>query len=754
MDLLFSSKQSHPPTSRIDTYICLVMISGARLLASSSSLYTRRLSTTLLRNNNAPGRNNSRNKNEPRLEDADLSEKRQFTHPLTKVAADLRANLSEHQQDLDSVFSKFKDEIAKLSHRSNANENDEKVGAGNDQLFKRSFSLNIPLLTLLTESSNSPNTNVDPYQILNTLCEYDLARPQHFEIVFTHLLKQGNAKDAVALWVRYLETMSTNPFMAKGSDFSQSNNIALVTAAYLILPGVNPDYSMLIQILQQSENKNFQFQLVKINRLIHTLLKNAKQRDLALEAFGKLVQSFAKADKAAFIRHIRDTDSTNWNNLKELYKYYHENFVTNPDSAVFDSEILLNFMDQFIVCNKAMDAIRVYNDFKSVSTITENDVLLLKNHLLIAVGKMDVPILSPNKIKDMKLERILAVWNSLIKGETNGSKPNEESYNSLFKAMIISENFHLVKVVYENELPETFKTNKNVYETYLLSLLKSKKYSYDNLLEDVAKVNTNICTLETIESIDLINAVLLKLVEEKPQSKFDALYDNYFTSATAKKKSPSSDTMAIKLWANYKHKNSDDFNFLKSISQPASNLSRVNHIAKKFIEIVPEIGPINEFFVQIREPLNVEKYSLFISAQFKNLEGDYALAESLFKTYIEEKFKKSNSKFGMVGKLLIEPIIEGFCILARHETDPNFILKLNTYSEFASRIGYTLPFQILARMLSTMTLVSKNSKLSVDQKETFQSLLEKISKIKGFNMNPNDLTALSKAGVVVPKKSL
>lgn len=650
-----------------------------------------------------------------------------FIHPVAKLGNELSEQLDSSSKDSSEIFLSLKDELAQMSQ-------DMK----NPTLLQRSFGLNGPLVSLLKKTTNEKGSTVDPFQILNTLCEFQVARSPHFEVVLRYLLINGSPQDVIGLWVKYLETIAENPNALmqnfrnrNGNNNSHDTNVALTTLAYLSLAENTPDLNVLYQILQLDKDAGQQVPFNKVTFLNNAIFAEQPERKQAIQQnLNELFYQYISSNKQSYLNRLETTLQPY--HLQDLYEQYHTivNEKTADGQLLADPEIVTKFMQKFVSFNKPNQAIKIFNSFKSLESP------LLKNELLLAVAHL------PANSRELRMNRILAIWNSVIKPAT----PTASSYASLIEAIGISGNTSQLHTIWGKEIPADFKKDNKLMESYLFTVLRfNSKATFDSVANKLP---------EKIESIDLINAVLFKMVKNNvSRDKFDSFYSHQFmkssdTDGIQYNRRPNIETLAIKMWAGYSYaEDLSTFDFLKSISQSNKNLLKVNAIIEKFIRIVPSIMPVRELYSQVKEPLDTRKYGNFITAEFLKSDGDYKVAEQIFKEYLE------SSKAQKIDRFLVEPLIEGFCEHSIRHHDGSFLLKVSTYVAFASKVGSDLTYIITAKILHTLAILAKENsgKFGKSEKEFVDSFLESLVGIENFNPNTRDLDMLRKANISVPE---
>lgn len=654
-----------------------------------------------------------------------------FVHPVSRLGNELNEQLKSSTGDSNAIYTSLKDELAQLSETMK-----------DPTLLQRSFGLNGPLVSLLRKSTAEEGSAVDPYQILNTMCQFQVARSPHFEIVLRYLLQNGSPQEVIALWVKYLETIAENPNALiqsfrnrNGNNNSHENSIALTTLAYLSLPDNKPDLNILYQILQLDKDAGQQIPFSRVSFLNDSIFSsNPDMKKIIGERLDNMLYQYISTNKDSYLRKLDKTLQPY--HLQDLYQQYRSviqvNSSSNPEVSA-DPEILQKFMERFVSFNKPSQAVKVFNDFKTLNSS------LLSDKLLLAVAGLPAPT------RQLKMDRILAIWNSVIKPAT----PSASSYACLLEALGISGNFFQLQNMWSKEVPESFKQDSHLRESYLSSLLRyDDKVTFNNVSDKLP---------EKIESIELINAVLLKMIKgNAPAEKFESFYAHQFMkSDDAENKNferrPNIETLAIKMWANYCYaKDASTFDFLKSISQTNRNLLKVNALIEQFIQIVPSTVPIRELYKQTKDPLDSRKYGNFIGAEFEKSDGSFEVAEEIFRDFL----KGSKAQTKKIDRFVIEPLIAGFCEYSIRQHDISFLLKVSTYVAFASQVGSELTYVITAKILHTIAILSRetNGKFEKSALEFINPFLQSLLDVEDFNPNSRDLDLLRKSNVTVPKE--
>lgn len=231
---------------------------------------------------------------------------------VQNVATDLKNELKAPGSDINEVFNDFKEKMELLKQKLR-----------NPSLMERSHLLANFSSELLQELSyKNKNMTIDPYQVLNTLCQYKLARSQHFTIVLKYLLHNQSAQDVIALWVKYLETISENPaiLLQNSSSHAHTQNIAITTIAYLSLPGNTVDIKILYRILQIDDKMGQILPFNIIRRMLNTECTSLEGRDLTMKNFNDLYYQYTVQDIGHFLNQIEN--APRWIDLRDLYSQY------------------------------------------------------------------------------------------------------------------------------------------------------------------------------------------------------------------------------------------------------------------------------------------------------------------------------------------------------------------------------------------------------------------------------------------------
>ena len=140
---------------------------------------------------------------------------------------------------------------------------------------------------------------------------------------------------------------------------------------------------------------------------------------------------------------------------------------------------------------------------------------MLQNELLIAVAALQ------SNNRQLKLDRVLAIWNSMIK-----SRANADSYAALIRALGVSGHVDQLQSIYENEIPNDYKNQSVVLEPYLTALVQHGKISYAELSSKLPP---------QIGSVSLVNAVLLQMIrDDVPQAEWEKFYQLQFIGGNAR----------------------------------------------------------------------------------------------------------------------------------------------------------------------------------------------------------------------------
>ncbi|CCE65814.1 hypothetical protein TPHA_0N00330 [Tetrapisispora phaffii CBS 4417] len=655
-------------------------------------------------------------------------------YPMSTLAEDLNQRLLNNQEPAE-VYAGLKTQLQDLNGLRYRNAESNGIHP-----FAKSYFLNEPLCKLLEKSSSAENSTISPYEILNTMIDYKLAKPLHFEIVMKQLLMKKEYKDVIALWVKFLESPLSNMKILE-NDRARSACATYLIVAYLNLPDVNVNYETVKQILQQGDD--FVLPLRKIRRVTMEIYAGNMAMQEAKEAqIQNYYRDYVNTDPKLLMKELDSIISPKQSNhLTSSYAWFKSAYSTKDQIENVNVDIVAKFMEKFIFFGKEWDAIGVYNDFKKVEDIKKRNYL--NKYLLLAISH------GPNA-KNVKLTRIVAVWNSLIKPllKDLSEKDVVSSYNHLFQAFMTSNNAKFVQEIYEKDLTPQLKNSKILYETYLRSLLKNVEFKYSDLLK-LLEDKKSLVNIETIDSTDFINDILLKLIHENQQQTFTEVYESYFTNSKKSKRKPALDIIITKLISNYKFHMSNnkndigDFNFLGSISQNKNRYQKVSLIFQKFINTVWDIQPVNDFFTQIKTPINSSIYSLYIKAQFDKPHGSYEVAEITFKEYI--KIARSlGDHSSIIGRNFVMPMIRGITKFSLQPNNRHCITMLPVYLDFADKLDFQVNKSIFANIIFVLFKLSQERNLNQNEKTVIKQLFERIKKIDSFTINSKYLEVLNK----------
>lgn len=642
-----------------------------------------------------------------------------YIHPVARLGNLLLEELKSKQGSAD-VYKTFKDEIYGLSQTL---ENPEFT-------FKRSFGLNSVLSQLLQNARKDSKNTVDtgrvppnPYEILNTICEYQLARSGHFEIVLEHLLLTQTPQDVIGLWVKYLETIAENPKIS-GYGPQHTNNMALASIGYFLLEGNEPDIKVLSQILKIDDQLD-KIPFARIRYFLRRLNLDPLKKKEALKNLDLMVYQFAEAEKPLFTKRLES--SAQLFEVQDLYKIY--TTAVQEVKGKVDSDIISTFMDKFVELNRPQDAIKAFNLVKDLKQLE----LPTKNALLIAVSAL--PVYKPN-FPEEKLKRIEAVWNSYIK--PHNENIDASSFVALIKALGKSRNTSSIQKLWDHEIPKQLKENQDILEAFLLGLSMNESITIDALKEKLPK---------QIKSLQLANNVLLNMVKNQvPYDQFESFYNTQFLGTDAQLK-PNNETLAIKIYSNHISTKNPDFQFLRSVSKSKKDINSTNAIFEQFIKVSPNIEPIRNFFKEIEEPKDPKKYGLAIQGEF--LKGSFSNAEEIFKAFISDPKNASN-----ISRAILEPVIFGFCELAIKEKDSSYLTKVDLYTQISKKTRGEISFPSASKITHTLAILAKNNKgkFAPNNAKFVENFLQDLADMKDFSPSNRDLDLLRQNNVKVPEK--
>ncbi|SCU96202.1 LAMI_0F05622g1_1 [Lachancea mirantina] len=586
--------------------------------------------------------------------------------------------------------------------------------------LQRSFGLNTVLGQLLERSKADLKTNIstsvptppEPYEILIFMCDYGLARDSHFRIVFEHLVATKSPEDVLGFWVKYLETIAENPRTITYGSY-HSKNIVLASIGYLLLAGDEPSCSVLTQVLRFDAEKE-QIPFTKIRSKITRLPLSASAKKKALKNLDVCWFQFLQSDKSAFIRTIDEL--THARDLNELFELYSS--ITGQQKQSLDCSIVAKFMDRFVSLGKPQQAINCYNKAKADDSLD----LSIKNSLLLAVSAMPA---FGRQAREEKLKRVEAVWNSLIK--THQETTDLTSYVALIKALHRINGFDEIKHFWNREIPNSLKKEPELLQEYLLTQFRRQNFK----LSEVEGFLPEIIT-----SLDLANAVLSKMIEERyGDSAISSFYKKQLTDSKFLK--PNATTFAIKMFQNYLNSQNPDFSFLKSISKSKKDVASTNAIFQEFVNVCPDMKAINKLFDEIREPFDSRNYGIMIKALFA--EGNATEAEKIFKD-----FATGTPSLNAINRFVLDPIVISFCELCIKEGTAGYLSKVLLYADVAKRAQRQLTFSAASKITHMAALLakSKDKVMSQSDKDNLHDLLRIVSEIPDYTPSPRDMKVL------------
>ncbi|KOG96826.1 Msc6p [Saccharomyces eubayanus] len=634
---------------------------------------------------------------------------------VQNVAAELKSELKAPGSDINEVFHDFKDKIELLKQKLR-----------NPSTMERSHLLANFSSELLQELSHkNKDMATDPYQVLNTLCQYKLARSQHFTIVLRYLLFNASPQDVIALWVKYLETISENSvnLLQNSSSNAHTQNIAITTIAYLSLTGNTVDIKILYKILQIDDKTGQTLPFNMVKRILNTECSSLEGRDLAMKNLNDLYYQYTVQDTDHFLNQIEN--APRWMDLRDLYTQY------DKLEGKKDIRVISQFMDKFIDLQKPDQVVSIYNQY---SKIFPNNSFL-SDRLLISVGR-----LRANSTKE-KLDRILAVWNSIIKP---GDDIKNTSYASLVNALCDSGNFNHLKAFWEEELPEKFKKDPIVKEAFLLALCQTSLLTYEQVKAELG---------ETVKTTKLFNKVLLLMLDDEKvsQEQFNTFYYKNYPANGAL--SPTLETLSIKMYANYKYEAEDvrpEFKLLQSISMKPTDYEKIERITKVFISACPTIEPIRQFYKQLGARLNARNYADFISAEFDKAGGSVTEAEGIYNDFTAyRKTRKRN-----VDNTPLNALLLGFCDKLFKTKQSKYISSIEKYYALAKDSSIRVSNLAVSKILFNLATFARDSEQLADSDIRFvNQFLQDLSSNEGFRPNPKDVQILKECdGIIVPEK--
>lgn len=645
-------------------------------------------------------------------------------HPVAQLSRDLTQAL-RGPLGANDAYKTFKDGLYELSQSLDQPEH----------TLQRSFGLNSVLVQLLEASKaglkgsaardggDATTLPPNPYEILATMCENNLARDAHFEVVLEYLLLGQSPQDVLGLWVKYLETIAENP-KAVTYGAHHTNNMALASIGYLFLPDNVPDLSVVAQVLKQDGHLD-KIPFSRIRYLLGKLPFTADVRNQASHNLDQLMFQFAHTNKPSFLQHLKSLRQEK--DVYHLFQTYAR--VAKEANKPMDPEVVAAFMTALVHFGKPQLALNCFNTTKQQG----DPELPVDNALLVTVASLPVSRL---RAREEKLKRIEAIWNSVILPRQ--ATVDVSSYNALATALGISRNCDKVQQLWNQEIPAKMKEDQELLEAYLTALCGSR----DTALEDIKNKLP-----ARINSIKLANAVLARMAKEKsPESEIDSFYRAQFTDADAPLQ-PNFETLGIKMYVNSLNTNNPEFQFLRSISKSKKDINTTNAIFERFIKVCPDIETIRKLFLEIEEPLDAKKYGLMIFAEFYN--GNYAEAETVFK-----KFVTKAKSLNMVSRAILDPIINGFCDLCLKSGDAGYLSRVELYMQIAKKARGQLSYNAASRVVYTLATMAKNrkSKFTAQELKHIETILQDILEMENFTPLKKNLDILKENGVSIPER--
>ena len=711
----------------------------ARLLTSPSQLRT--ISSTTAANLKIAGTES--------LTDSASGDKNGGARPFLVQLSNRLNDELQKTGDTNKVYSDFKSSILEYRGRDNA-----------DRRLQSSNSLTSLISQLLRESiSSSSDSKLEPYEILNNICDSNLARPQHFKIVMEYFLSEGRIRDVMSLWVKYLMLITQNPSLVAsrasvvgGPLNPHTGIVALTTVAYLALPDNTPDIETLYELLQFKDTPTGKDQLpIKlVGVFVHQKIPE-NERAMTSKNYSILFNQFINKNPEWLNREI-----TNAYDLKTLLGLYDpiREAISFASAVSFSPEVIVQFTDKFNGIGRPEVAIRVYNDFKPVFKEDKVAMGLLNGHLLETVSRL------PATTREYRLKRVQAVWNTLFKGTEPVSK---EAYASLLKSLSLCQNSGELQEFWETEIPDEVRTERCVKEAYFEALLRtSRKVTVQEIQQQLP---------DKIGSLDLLNAILRNLVRQKEFDfkLFEEYYSKFFEStpqidgddsAPRIRIKPNAETFGIRMLALYlshQDKGTGQFEFLKSIGVDKDrNFGKVLAIIENFVTASPSVEPVRQLYEELKKSADSRLYKIFIEAEFIKKGGSSAHAEALLEEYITTAGVSSGTANkseirALFLKEVLDTLMAGFCALARKEQNTVYIRKLREYSAVYAEINTKPSVTTLSKILSTLSYLSaqRSTEINSNDKQFIEEFLQKLSH-DSFRANQQDLRKLKNNGIEVP----
>ncbi|CDO95424.1 unnamed protein product [Kluyveromyces dobzhanskii CBS 2104] len=624
------------------------------------------------------------NKTKPAGEDGKV--KRPRIQPFAALNT-VRSNLSndfDKNQPAQKIYSQFQSDLQKLTSEQRVNPKYfMNSSICNSVLTKLILQSNLELNGLnIGESATIPPT---PFEILQTYLKYNLARHQHFVLVLKQFLVDLQPKEAINLWVSFLEHSKEMPLNSTGTSQIQ----ALTSIGYLMLSresNVKPDVKVLSQILSVSADK---IPFHAIEQEIKSLGLKATSKDELLKSYDELLLQWFTADKTAFVdEFLKESNDTKL--LGFLWKKYLALAVEDYTST--NQEIPGAFMIRLAQLGRSLDAVKIVGQLKEASTNFQPTVLLY-NSLLQAVAH--IPAFG-KEAQSTRLDRIQAVWNSYIK------KSNEpigvDSYKAMLEALITAGHFKTVETFWTLDVPADVRNNSELSEIYLRNYFASvEKVPFSKLKSKIPN---------ELQNLKLANTILLALAHSDASvGDIDAFYVRTFQSSTGIK--PNNQTLAIKLLANMKTFDETNGTGILGTVGLSANSAIAALVIEEFLKICDNQEVATAFMKALRldnsSKDSAKKFSNFLDYYLQH--GNWEYAEKLFKEYLTANVKAPSQ----VNYKLFNSMFKGFSELSIAKNDTGFVTKQQVYWELCQKIHRRVFHECVISTLKSVSVLSRRN---------------------------------------------
>lgn len=303
---------------------------------------------------------------------------------------------------------------------------------------------NINLLHALDNLFLSSNAN--QYPLLEYLISNNLASHSQFILVWKNLLfVQKNYKDALALWIKYLQSQSTEyryihiahgyttlAYILQMSNNIESMNLKFITD-YLQLKNDQPiNWFSLSKLID--DNKDDIQDIISVKHALNALFLQSTN------------------DVPNFISSLNNNKNMSITHLNLMVDWYCQSIIDHD----WDPTVLSTFFKLYNDKSSYTRIIKLFGTIRNKNIDLINDDM--RNELMIAVSNSNDPNDPKTKLK------ILAVWNEIII-----NKNLSNSYLSLFISFFNARCYDEIVKIYENELPDNIKNDplvKDLFHSY------------------------------------------------------------------------------------------------------------------------------------------------------------------------------------------------------------------------------------------------------------------------------------------------